>query len=90
MISCFAYDTRHNGLNVESMALRYKLHPENKIFVLVVHHKNKLNNRPNGPVSLTWFLPNNIFLYQTMTKGCYMPNIYAFIRPQRGPPPLFE
>jgi len=20
-----------------------------------------------------------IFLYQTMTKGCYMPNIYAFI-----------
>jgi len=35
------------------------------------------NKRPSGPVSLTWFLPN-IFLYQSMTKGCYMLNINAF------------
>jgi len=40
---------------------------------------------PNGPVSLNWFLPF-LFLYQTMTKECYMPNIYAFIRPQKRPP----
>jgi len=37
------------------------------------------NKRPNGPVSLPWILPNK-FLYQTMTKGCYMPNINA-VRP---------
>jgi len=39
--------------------------------------KQKQNKRPNGPVSLTWFLPY-IFLYQSMTKGCYTPNINAF------------
>jgi len=35
------------------------------------------NKRPSEPVSLTWFLPY-IFLYQSMTKGCYTPNINAF------------
>jgi len=35
------------------------------------------NKRPNGPVSFTWFLPY-IFLCQSMTKGCYTPNINAF------------
>jgi len=38
---------------------------------------DSLNKRPIGPVSLTWFLPY-IFLYQSMTIGCYMPNINAF------------
>jgi len=36
-----------------------------------------IDKRPRGPVSLTWYLPY-IFLYQSMTKGCYMPNINAF------------
>jgi len=36
-----------------------------------------LNKRSNVPVSLTWFL-SSIFLYKTMTKGCYMLNINAF------------
>jgi len=49
----------------------------------------QVNKRPNGPVSLTWFLPF-LFIYKTMTKGCYMPNIDASIGPQKGPSPLFE
>jgi len=38
-------------------------------------HKN--DKRPTGPVSLTWLSPY-IFLYQSMTKGYYTPNINAF------------
>jgi len=41
------------------------------------------NKRPNLPVSLTWFLPY-IFLYQSMIKGCNMPNINAFRREIHG------
>jgi len=45
-----------------------------------------LNKWPNVPVSLTWFLPYTcIFRYQTMIKGCYMPNMYA-MGPKRGHP----
>jgi len=42
---------------------------------LLLATKAAPNKRPNGPVSFTWFY---IFLYQSMTKGCYTSNINAF------------
>jgi len=44
---------------------------------LAKYQSAKNNKRPNGPVLLTWFL-SYMFLYQTMTKGCSMPNMNAF------------